>query len=389
MNVFDVVGQCCFGRGKCTDIFSVVMILGRLSPRKIQKFARIMTMATSSGPSAITAGDSAVLSSLVDTLTSDPSTWKDASLLSVRQITPSGLSLLLRVSEQMKDLVRNKGGDDRLAHRVLATVFYEASTRTTSSFQAAMLRLGGRVIHVDGQGNSSAKKGETLFDTIRCLECYADATVLRHPITGIVGQVAANATKPILNAGDGTGEHPTQALFDLFTICDELNYTIDDSSSEPLTVVLLGDLKHGRTVHSLAKLLARSRIKITLRYCCPDSLQMPPSVQEYVSSYTNAFQHTIPDLKQAVQGANALYVTRVQQERFESEEAYNTVKGSYIINADFMKNAPQNMIVMHPLPRVDEIATDMDSDPRAAYFRQMENGMFVRMALLALIMGKV
>jgi aspartate carbamoyltransferase len=319
----------------------------------------------------------------------DHSTWKDASLLSVTQITPSGLSLLLQISEQMKALVRTNGGDDRLAHRVLATVFYEASTRTSCSFQAAMQRLGGSVIHVDGKGNSSAgKKGETLSDTIRSLECYADATVLRHPDTGSVGQVAVSATKPILNAGDGTGEHPTQALLDLFTICDELNYKLDDPHHRQLTVVLLGDLKHGRTVHSLAKLLARSKIKVTLRYCSPEALQMPHSVQEYVSGFAGASQETCLDLKQALQGANVLYVTRVQRERFENEKAYDKVKGSYIVNADLMKDAPQDMIVMHPLPRIDEIATDVDSDPRAAYFRQMENGMFVRMALLALIMGK-
>jgi carbamoyl-phosphate synthase/aspartate carbamoyltransferase/dihydroorotase len=208
-------------------------------------------------------------------------------------------------------------------------------------------------------------------------------------MTGSVWQVAASATKPVLNAGDGTGEHPTQALLDLFTICDELDFKLDDSNDLPLTVVLLGDLKHGRTVHSLAKLLARSNIKVELRYCSPEALQMPTYVQEYVSGYANASQETCPDLKQALQGANVLYVTRIQRERFACEEAYNRVKGSYVVNADLMKEAPPDMIVMHPLPRVDEIATDVDSDPRAAYFRQTENGMFVRMALIALVLGKV
>jgi len=332
-----------------------------------------------------------VLAPLVDKLTSDPASWKDASLLSVTQITPSGLSLLLQVSEQMKTLVRNQGGDDRLAHRVLATVFYEASTRTSCSFQAAMQRLGGSIIHVDGKGNTSAsKKGESLSDTIRCLECYTDAVVLRHPVTGSVGQVVASATKPVLNAGDGTGEHPTQALLDLFTICDELSYKLDDSSSkQPLTIVLLGDLKHGRTVHSLAKLFARSSMNIQLRYCSPESLQMPDYIQDYVSGYCNVTQDSFSNLADAIQGANALYVTRVQKERFESQEAYEKVKGSYVVDAELMKDAPPNMIVMHPLPRVDEIHTNVDSDPRAAYFRQMENGMFVRMALLALVLGKV
>ena len=292
-----------------------------------------------------------LLSSLADTLTSDPATWKDASLLSVTQITPSGLSMLLQVSEQMKSLVRTQGGDDRLAHRVLATVFYEASTRTSCSFQAAMQRLGGSVIHVDGKGNSSAgKKGESLSDTIRCLECYTDATVLRHPVTGSVGQVVAASSKPILNAGDGTDEHPTQALLDLFTICDELDIKLDHQT-EPLTVVLLGDLKHGRTVHSLAKLLARSSMKVQLRYCSPESLQMPDYVQNYVSKFPSVSQESFSNLTEAIQGSNVLYVTRVQKERFESEEAYEKVKGSYVVDADLMKDAPTTMIVMHPLPR--------------------------------------
>jgi carbamoyl-phosphate synthase/aspartate carbamoyltransferase/dihydroorotase len=292
----------------------------------------------------------------------------------------------------MKTLVRTQGGDDRLAHYVLATVFYEASTRTSCSFQAAMQRLGGSIIHVDGKGNSSAsKKGETLSDTIRCLECYVDATVLRHPVTGSVGEVVETVTKPVLNAGDGTGEHPTQALLDLFTICDELNYKLDDTKQqqEPLTVVLLGDLKHGRTVHSLAKLLARSSMPVKLRYCSPESLPMPDYIQDYVSGYPNVSQESCCNLVEATKGANILYVTRVQKERFANEAAYEEVKGSYVVDASLMKNAPAKMIVMHPLPRVDEISTDIDSDPRAAYFRQMENGMFVRMALLALVLGKV
>ena len=271
--------------------------------------------------------DNDVLTPLVDTLTSDPSTWKGSSLLSVTQITPSGLALLLQTAEQMRTLVRKHGGDNRLAHRILATVFYEASTRTACSFQAAMKRLGGTIIHVDGQGNTSAnKKGETLSDTMRCLECYVDLTVLRHPVKGSVGQVVAGALKPVLNAGDGTGEHPTQALLDLYTICDELNYDIHTGSTT-LVVVLLGDLKNGRTVHSLAKLLARSGIKVVLRYCAPPELPMPQYVQDYVASY-NVEQEIYTSLNEAVQGADVLYVTRVQKERFETLEEYEAVKVS-------------------------------------------------------------
>eukprot|EP00547_Thalassionema_nitzschioides_P004982 CAMPEP_0194205210 /NCGR_PEP_ID=MMETSP0156-20130528/4530_1 /TAXON_ID=33649 /ORGANISM="Thalassionema nitzschioides, Strain L26-B" /LENGTH=335 /DNA_ID=CAMNT_0038931421 /DNA_START=17 /DNA_END=1024 /DNA_ORIENTATION=+ len=329
---------------------------------------------------------------LTDTLNADPATWKGSSLLSVTQITQDGLSLLVKTAKEMKILVREKGGDNRLAHRLLATVFYEASTRTSCSFQAAMKRLGGDVIHVDGGGNTSAsKKGESLSDTIRCLECYVDMTVLRHPVTGSIRSVAEKSLKPVINAGDGVGEHPTQALLDFFTICDELECDVEEMSKgktkKKLKIVLLGDLKHGRTVHSLAKLLARSGFNILLTYCSPSELQMPKDIQEYVTS-CSVEQETVSHLPDAIESADVLYVTRVQKERFSSQEEYEMLKGSYIVDAKLMEKAPRRMVVMHPLPRVDEIATEVDTDPRAGYFRQMENGMFVRMALLALIMGK-
>lgn len=271
---------------------------------------------------------SSVLAPLVDTLTGDPAAWKNAALLSVTQLTPEGMALLFQTTQAMKALVRTSGGDRRLAGNVLATVFYEASTRTSCSFQAAMQRLGGSVIHVDGQGNTSAnKKGETLSDTIRCLECYVDVTVLRHPETGSVGNVVRYATKPVLNAGDGTGEHPTQALLDFYTICDELQLNIADNGKDHrLVVVLLGDLKHGRTVHSLAKLLARSGMAVTLRYCAPESLGMPQYVQDVVKGCDNVTQESVNELSDAIQGANVMYVTRIQKERFQSSEAYESVK---------------------------------------------------------------
>jgi carbamoyl-phosphate synthase/aspartate carbamoyltransferase/dihydroorotase len=318
-------------------------------------------------------------------LTEDPKSWDGKSLLSVTQITPSGFEMMVQVAQEMRDLVKTKGGDDRLKHKVLATTFYEPSTRTSCSFQAAMMRLGGNFLHVDGQGNSSAgKKKESLEDTIKCLECYVDAVVLRHPVTGSVPQVAKATTKPLLNAGDGIGEHPTQALLDSFTIWDELK-------SDPKVVVFLGDLKHGRTVHSLAKLLAQLRPNsdMVLRFCAPPSLEVPKNIKDYCDQHGVAHE-TFTDLTQACAGAQVLYVTRVQKERFDSEEAYESVKGSYVVNKEFMDSSdtPSDMIVLHPLPRVDEISTDVDTDPRAAYFRQMENGMYVRMALLALVLGK-
>jgi len=316
-------------------------------------------------------------------LTEDAKSWVGQSLVSVTQITPGGFDFLVEIAKKMRDIVRSEGGDDRLKHKVLATIFYEASTRTSCSFQAAMMRLGGKFLHVDGQGNSSAaKKKESLEDTIRCLECYVDAIVLRHPVTGSVPKVVQATTKPVLNAGDGIGEHPSQALLDSFTIWDELK-------EDPKCVVFLGDLKHGRTVHSLAKLLSqlRPQSNLILRFCSPSSLSVPEYILEYCKS--NGVKTEIcDDLATACHGAQVLYVTRIQKERFDTEEAYESVKGSYVVDKTFMASAPEDMIVLHPLPRVDEIATEVDADPRAAYFRQMENGMYVRMALLALVMGK-
>jgi aspartate carbamoyltransferase len=255
------------------------------------------------------------------TLTEDPASWNGSSLLSVTQITPAGFEMVVKIAQEMRHIVKTQGGDDRLKHKLLATTFYEASTRTSGSFQAAMMRLGGKFLHVDGQGNSSAaKKKESLEDTIRCLECYVDVVVLRHPVTGSVANVGKATTKPLLNAGDGIGEHPTQALLDTFTIWDELK-------ADPKVVVFLGDLKHGRTVHSLAKLLAQLRPQsdLMLRFCSPTCLQVPDEVKEYCDSHGVKYE-LFEDASEACNGAQVLYVTRVQRERFESEEAYEKVQ---------------------------------------------------------------
>ena len=267
---------------------------------------------------------------VMNTLTSDKSSWQRTHLLSAAQLTPDGLKLLFEVSSSMRKLVKEEGGDDRLKRKVLATIFYEASTRTCCSFQAAMKRLGGEVIHVDAGsgGNSSAgKKGETLTDTINCLECYVDVTVLRHPVVGSAKKAASKAAKPIVNAGDGVGEHPTQALLDLYTIWDELGSERVNGSpgTKPITVVLVGDLKHGRTVHSLCKLIARSGMEIRLKFCSPEVLAMPDYIKVYMNERSVLFQEE-PNLNKAVDGADVLYVTRVQKERFDSIQDYNAVK---------------------------------------------------------------
>ena len=288
--------------------------------------------------------------SSIGKLTSDPQSWMKSSLISVTQLTASGLSLLYSTTWKMRSLVETSGGDDRLRNKILSCVFYEASTRTSCSFQAAMLRLGGKVMIIDAsdQGNTSAsKKGETLSDTIRCLECYSDVTVLRHPIQGSVENLVRNgARKPVLNAGDGTGEHPTQALLDLFTILDELKIMtngdrVSHMSDEPLVIVMLGDLKHGRTVHSLAKLLAQAcsdgllQRPLHLKYCSPRILSMPKYIQDYVEGCSGSNGNSIVQeefvgdeisVDKVIANAHVLYVTRVQKERFENLDEYDAVK---------------------------------------------------------------
>ena len=275
-------------------------------------------------------------------------------------------------------MVDHVGTFDLLKGKILANLFYEPSTRTSSSFTSAMERLGGSVIPINEVRYSSVAKGESLPDTVRTLECYADVIVLRHPETGSAAVAAQAAKKPIINAGDGIGEHPTQALLDAFTIQEEMG------SIDGLTVTMLGDLKYGRTVHSLARLL--SLYNVRLNYISPEILKMPAEIIEELPR--TMAQNEFSKLEDALPDTDVLYVTRVQKERFASEEEYESVKGSYVISPEMMKIAKQNMIVMHPLPRVGEISMEFDSDPRAAYFRQMEYGLYVRMALLAMVLGK-
>jgi len=270
-----------------------------------------------------------------------------------------------------------------LKGRVLATIFYEPSTRTHFSFQAAMEKLGGSVLALDKlqlPQSTSLKKGESFSDFVRTMGCYADAIVMRHPEEGKVAEAAATSSVPVINGGDGVGEHPTQALLDIFTIREELG-TVNG-----LNITLVGDLKHSRTVHSLCKLLAQ-QYRVKLSYVSPAELKMPASVQEVVAKH-GVQQTEHETLADVLADTDVLYVTRVQKERFADPADYERVKGSYVINAEVMSGAKQKMILMHPLPRVDEISPEVDSDPRAAYFRQMEYGVAVRMALLSMVFGK-
>jgi aspartate carbamoyltransferase len=305
--------------------------------------------------------------------------WYGRHILSTRQFSQADIAYIFGVAREMREMVGRIGSFDLLRGKIVANLFYEPSTRTASSFLAATARLGGTVIPINEVRYSSVAKGESLPDTIRTLEAYADCIVLRHPNVGAAAEAASVATKPIINAGDGIGEHPTQALLDLFTIASELG------GLDGLTVTLVGDLRFGRTVHSLARLLGLFDVR--LRYVCPPILPMPAELRAELDA-AGVMQAAFGSIDEALAGTDVLYVTRVQKERFDSEEEYLSVKDSWVIDEGLMARAPARMILMHPFPRVGEIARAVDADPRAAYFRQMENGLYVRMALLAMVLGK-
>jgi|YNPNPStandDraft_1061719.scaffolds.fasta_scaffold18791_2 aspartate carbamoyltransferase catalytic subunit len=300
-------------------------------------------------------------------------------IVSVKQFSPEDLSYIFTVADEMRSIVKRVGATDLLKGYVLANLFYEPSTRTSSSFQAAMQRLGGSVIPIHGVQYSSVSKGESLPDTIRTLECYADVIVLRHPEVGASEVAARYASKPIISAGDGIGEHPTQGLLDIYTILSELG-TIDG-----LHVAMVGDLKHGRTVHSLARLLRLYDTRLS--FVSPDILRIPAEIKQEMLEAGRPVMET-DRVEEIIDSADVIYVTRVQKERFADLREYEAVKDYYEITPELMARAKTKMALMHPLPRVGEIHYDVDDDPRAAYFRQMENGMYIRMALLAAVLGK-
>jgi aspartate carbamoyltransferase catalytic subunit len=301
-------------------------------------------------------------------------------ILSVSQFDTVKLDYIFARGHEMRELVERVGATDLLKGYVLTCLFYEPSTRTSSSFIAAMERLGGSVIPItQGVQFSSVSKGETLADTVRTLEQYSDAIVLRHPEIGSAGIAADYAAIPVINAGDGAGEHPTQALLDLFTIQEELG-RIDG-----LKIAMVGDLRYGRTVHSLTKLLLQ--YDVSLRFVSPEILRLPLTIMNEVIDKGLDVRET-HDVADVIDNADVLYVTRVQKERFTDLAQYEEVRDQHEITPELMARARQKMIVMHPLPRVGEIHYAVDHDPRAAYFRQVKNGMYIRMALLAAVLGK-
>jgi aspartate carbamoyltransferase catalytic subunit len=300
-------------------------------------------------------------------------------ILSTEDLSREDIFQILKVSARMETLVRTKRVTRLLADRLVAVIFLEPSTRTRLSFETAILRLGARPVTVADPKSSSAAKGESLTDTARTVEGYVDCIVMRQPETGGAKRVADAVAIPVINGGDGSGQHPTQALLDLYTIQKE------KGTLEGLTVAMVGDLKYGRTVHSLSYALAPFAPKYV--YCSPAELKMPDAVTRDIRARGIPVTETA-EIREALNRADIVYMTRVQRERFEDPAQYERLKGSYILNRKLVEEGKPGLIVMHPLPRVDEIAEDVDSLPGAAYFRQAHNGVYLRMALLAMVMGR-
>jgi aspartate carbamoyltransferase len=301
-------------------------------------------------------------------------------ILDGAQFTREEVDQIMAVADEMRARLQDTHSLDLLRGYVLATLFFEPSTRTRLSFEAAMHRLGGAVIGFSSAESSSTAKGETLADTIRTVDQYADIIAMRHPQIGSAREAAAVADAPILNGGDGAGQHPTQALLDVYTIRQERG-AVDGT-----TIALVGDLKNGRTVHAGVEIYKHYRCKLIM--VAPDQLKMPADLVTKLRGCGVAVEETA-DLEAALAQADVLYMTRIQKERFADPAEYERLKNSYILTRAMVERLRPSVTVLHPLPRVNEIATDVDSLPGAGYFRQVKNGVYVRMALMALVMGKI
>lgn len=296
-------------------------------------------------------------------------------LISMRDLDVDKILNLLALAESLEKDPKQVD----LSRRVMAAVFYEASTRTRMSFESAMKRLGGEVIAMVGTSGSSVEKGETLADTAKVIARYSDIIVIRHPLEGAARYVSEQVDIPVVNAGDGANQHPTQSLLDLYTIQKA------QGTLEGLKLALVGDLKYGRTVHSLAYALAP--FKPTFFFVSPKSLKMPAHILKDLERMGIPFKETT-SIEKLVPDVDIMYVTRIQRERFPDREEYEKVKNAYIISADLLKKAKDNLKVMHPLPRVNEITTDVDSTKYAYYFDQAENGVYMRQAILTTLLGE-
>jgi aspartate carbamoyltransferase catalytic subunit len=300
-------------------------------------------------------------------------------IVEAQQFDRPMLSELFEISRQMEEMV-TAGGVFDFRNRIMATLFYEPSTRTRFSFEAAMLRLGGRVITTENAAEfSSVSKGETLEDTIRIINGYADLIVIRHFEVGAAQRAAAVSRVPVINAGDGIGQHPTQALLDLYTIQKERG------AVDGLRIAMVGDLAQGRTVRSLAYLLGKFK-NIKIYFVAPPLLKMRSDILDHLRDRGVAYEEET-DLNRVLPLVNVVYQTRVQKERFDRPADYEKCRGLYVINRASLDLMQPDAILMHPLPRIDEITMEVDQDPRAAYFRQAQNGLYVRMALLKMVLG--
>ncbi len=301
-------------------------------------------------------------------------------VIKAKQFADKDLLLgLFRYADEFQRLDKEGALPQIMKGKILASVFYEPSTRTRFSFEAAMLKLGGEVISTESAGHfSSAVKGESLTDTIRIIGGYADVIVLRHNIVGSALTASEVSPVPIINAGDGIGEHPTQALLDLYTIWKEFGRISD------LSIGMIGDLLYGRTVHSLIYLLSQQQ-GISLHLVSPPMLRLPEKYKDQLREKQVEFEETY-DLLKVLDKIDVFYVTRIQKERFSSEDDYNQVKSCFVIDKEIMAKISDGAIILHPLPRVEEIKPEIDSDKRAAYFRQAKNGLYVRMALLKMVL---
>ena len=299
---------------------------------------------------------------------------KNKSLVSINDYTKDEQRRVLEVAAEFE----KSPAQNILQDYVIATLFFEPSTRTRLSFESAVSRLGGKVIGFSDSVNTSVKKGESLRDTILTVACYCDLIVMRNPVEGSARFASEISSVPIINAGDGTNQHPTQTLLDLYSIM-ETQGTLDD-----LHVAFVGDLKYGRTVHSLV--IALCNYNTTFHLVSPAELKLPSSVKMHIKEKNLAYyQYT--NMEEIIPHADILYMTRIQRERFSDPLEYERIKNSYILHSDMLVNTKDNLKILHPMPRINEIQINVDNDPRAYYFQQALNGVYVRQALLALILG--
>ena len=302
--------------------------------------------------------------------------FKNKDIISINDFSKEEILYVLKIASKMD----KKAMPDLLRGKILATLFYEPSTRTRLSFESAMEQLGGQVLGFTKPSESSAKKGETLWDTIKMTQQYANAIAIRHPIEGSARLAAEASDIPVINCGDGSNQHPTQTFLDLYTI-QKTKGTLEN-----LNIGLLGDLKYGRTVHSLA--MALSHFNASFHFIAPDALKMP---RNYITKLKEAGMkvHETAELDDCSRKLDILYVTRIQEERFADKLEYKKYKGVYKINLESLKGVKKDLKIMHPLPRVDEIDSEVDNTPYALYFEQAANGIPVRKAVLALVLGMI